>query len=1187
MITETNTEANAETNSGNFVHLHLHTQYSLLDGAIRVKDLIPKVKEYGMNAVAITDHGNMFGIADFYKTAIAAGVKPILGCEAYVAVKDRRDKTSRKSHHLILLARTQEGYKNLKYLVSMGYAEGFYYRPRIDKELLAKHSKGLIACTACLGGEVARSFSQGNYEKAKQSAKSLAECMEPGMFFLEVQNNGYEGQTEYNNALRKIGQELDIPLVATNDCHYLTSEDAKAHTVLMCIGQGKTLEEANGKLHYTDELFLRTPTEMRAVMQHFPDAVENTVKIAEMCENVVPTRNIELPDYKIPEGMDLEEYLRNISHNMLNERFEEFKLVGKEVDTTAYRKRLDLELGVICEMGFPGYFLIVMDFIIWAKKHDIPVGPGRGSGAGSLVAYALKITNLDPIPLGLLFERFLNPERVSMPDFDIDFCKNKREQVIHYVIDKYGENNVGQIATFHQLKSRSVVRDVGRVMALPYGDVDRIAKLVPEGPKVTLAKALEEEEKLRDARREDRQIDQLLSYAERLENLNRHAGMHAAGVVIGNKPLWEYVPVFTAGDRDAGNPLVSQFDMGHVETCGLVKFDFLGLKTLTVIDTALKLVALRPDVEGKIDIDKIPLDVKGVFDLISRGDTWGVFQLESSGFQELLKKLKPDCFEDIIAAVALYRPGPLEGGMVDAFVECKHGRQEIVYPHASLEKILKETYGVIVYQEQVMQSAQILAGYSLGAADIMRRAMGKKKIEEMVKQRNIFVSGCEKNDIPASKANEIFDLIDKFAGYGFNKSHSAAYALITYQTAWLKYHYPVEFLAALLTCDRENTEKIAEYIRLGKKKNIEILQPDINHSQINFSVNYPQGNDDEYGKILFGLGAIKGVGDAALKSIIETRDDGAYRDIFDFAMRVDLSKVNKGVVESLVKAGAFDNTIEGKEINRGQVFGVIEKALERGKFAQKDRESGQTNLFGALTAPAESSDSPSMMVEEVDYNNTLPWSEREILAFEKASVGFFMSGHPMERYEKEASRLTGTTTQNLSSKKDGEEITIAGIMMEYGERKTKTGKRLGLGAMEDLVGRTNIIVFSKNLETNSAALHSSEPLLVRGRVLVDNRGEGEERKIAVTEATLLHEVRTKRTKAVHLHIDSDVFSMDEMEKFKNVLSKHMGRCDAYLEIATPGAVTTMNLPEQYRLSPSDELLYDLSSFNGIQDIMFK
>ncbi|MBN2525498.1 MAG: DNA polymerase III subunit alpha [Deltaproteobacteria bacterium] len=1169
----------------NFVHLHLHTQYSLLDGAIRVKDLIPKVKEYGMNAVAITDHGNMFGIADFYKTAIANDIKPILGCEAYVADKDRRDKTNRKSYHLILLARTQEGYDNLKYLISMGYAEGFYYRPRIDKELLTKHSKGLIACSACLGGEVARAFTYGNYEKAKQAAKSLADCMEPGMFFLEVQNNGYDGQEEYNNALRKIGQELNIPLVATNDCHYLTSEDAKAHTVLMCIGQGSTLEESKGKLHYTDELYLRTPQEMADIMTHFPDAIENTIKIAEMCENVVPTRKIELPDYKLPEGMNLAEYLRKTSHDMLNERFEEFKLVGKEIDTTVYRKRLDIELDVICSMGFPGYFLIVMDFINWAKEHDIPVGPGRGSGAGSLVAYALRITNLDPLPLNLLFERFLNPERVSMPDFDVDFCKNKREQVIHYVIDKYGENNVGQIATFHQLKSRSVVRDVGRVMALPYGDVDKIAKLVPEGPKVTLAKALAEEDKLRDARRDDPQIDQLLTYAERLENLNRHAGMHAAGVVIGNKPLWHYVPVFTAGDRGQGNPLVSQFDMGHVETCGLVKFDFLGLKTLTVIDTAVKLVSKRPDVTEQINMDAIPLDDAGVYDMISKGDTWGVFQLESSGFQELLKKLKPDCFEDIIAAVALYRPGPLEGGMVDTFVECKHGRQEIVYPHPNLEKILKETYGVIVYQEQVMQSAQILAGYSLGAADIMRRAMGKKKMEEMIKQRNIFVEGCEKNNIPASKANEIFDLIDKFAGYGFNKSHSAAYALVTYQTAWLKYHYPAEFLSGLLTCDRENTDKIAEYIRLGKKRNIQVLQPDINHSDIDFSVLYDSENEKLKEKILFGLGAIKGVGDAALRSIIDTRNDGPYADIFDFAMRVDLSKVNKGVFESLTKAGAFDCTTADSNINRGQVFGVIERALERGKSAQKDRESGQTSLFGALAGPSD--DGPGIAIEEANYNNTTSWTEREILTFEKASVGFFMSGHPMERYEKEASRLTGNTTKSLAGKKDGEEIVIGGIMMEYSERKTKSGKRIGLGAVEDLVGRANIIVFPKNLEANSEALYSSEPLLIKGRVLVDSRGESEERKIAVNEATLLTDVRSSRTTEVHLHINADEFPTQEMEQFRTILARHMGRCDAFLEVETPGAVTTLNLPEQFRLSPSDELIYELSRFVGVKDIMFK
>jgi DNA polymerase-3 subunit alpha len=630
------------SSGASFVHLHLHSQYSLLDGAVRLKDLIPRVRELGMSAVAVTDHGNMFGTVDFYKQAIAAGIKPILGCETYVAPGDRGDKSKRGAYHLILLARNAEGYRNLKYLVSMGYVQGFYYNPRIDKALLAERSSGLIGASACLGGEVAQAFLQGGFAKAKDVAATYRGIFEPGAFFLEVQSNGYEGQAEYNEALRRIGQELDIPLLATNDVHYLTADDAKAHHVLMAIGKGVTLDDPKADFHYTDELYMRSSEEMHEVLRRFPDALENTVRVAEMCESVTPTGPLELPDFKVPAGTTLDVYLRRTAHEMLNRRFEEFERAGIRVDTNQYRKRLDLELDVICEMNYAGYFLIVQDFIRYAKEQGIPVGPGRGSGAGSLTAYALRITNLDPIPLNLLFERFLNPERQSMPDFDIDFCKDGREQVISYVVGKYGVENVGQIATFHQLRSRSVVRDVGRVMGMPYLDVDRIARLVPEGPKVTLAAAVLEEDKLKQLRREDPKVDELLSYAERLENLNRHAGMHAAGVVIGNRPLWEYVPVFTGAERDTPTQLVSQFDMNYVEDCGLVKFDFLGLKTLTVIRNAVDLVNRRPGIAAPVDIDALPFDDPKVYELISSGNTWGVFQLESRGFQELLRRLKPD-----------------------------------------------------------------------------------------------------------------------------------------------------------------------------------------------------------------------------------------------------------------------------------------------------------------------------------------------------------------------------------------------------------------------------------------------------------------------------------------------------------------------------------------------------------------
>ena len=1183
--------------SASFVHLHLHSQYSLLDGAVRVRDLIAKVKELGMPAVAVTDHGNMFGAFDFYRQAIAAGVKPILGCETYVAPGDRRDKSKRGAYHLILLARDTEGYRNLKYLVSMAYVEGFYYNPRVDKELLAANSRGLIGASACLGGEVAQAFQSGGYAKARDAAASYKAIFEPGAFYLEVQSNGYEGQAEYNDALRRIGQELDLPLLATNDVHYLGADDAKAHRVLMAIGKGVTLDDPKADFHYTDELYLRSADEMRDVMRRFPDAVENTLKIAEQCEAVTPAGPLELPTFKTPEGVGLEEFLRRTAHEALNRRFETFERAGITVDTNQYRKRLDLELAVICDMNFAGYFLIVQDFIRYAKDNGIPVGPGRGSGAGSLVAYALGITNLDPIPLSLLFERFLNPERKSMPDFDVDFCKDRREEVIAYVAEKYGAANVGQIATFHQLKSRSVVRDVGRVMGLAYGDVDKIAKLVPEGPKVTLAGALEEEEKLKQLRREDPKVDELLGYAARLENLNRHAGMHAAGVVIGNRPLWEYVPVFTGADRDAPTQLVSQFDMNFVEDCGLVKFDFLGLKTLTVIHKAVDLVNRRPDRAAPLDIDLLDLDDSTVYELISSGNTWGVFQLESRGFQELVKRLKPDCFEDVVAAVALYRPGPLEGGMVDQFVECKHGRQAITYPHPKLEKILKETYGVIVYQEQVMQAAQLLAGYSLGAADIMRRIMGKKKAEEMAKERNRFVAGCDENGIDGALANEIFDLIDKFAGYGFNKSHSAAYALITFQTAWLKAHYPVEFEAALLTCDRENTDKIAEYIRLGRELGTRVEKPDLNRSDVDFSVRFeaaPARSSPDSGEakgggrgvILFGLGAIKGVGDAALKAILEARRDGPFEDVFDFAMRVDLGKVNKAVMEALVRSGAFDGCPGSRGVNRGLVFGALERAVERGKSAQKDREVGQTSLFGALAAPA--SKAGEAGAAEIGYAGLKPWSEREVLAYEKAAVGFFMSGHPMERYAGEAARLTGSTTASLAACADRDEISVAGFVMEFSERKTKAGKRLGLGAIEDLHGRANLIVFGRELDEYGQVLRSDEPLLIKGTVLVDEREDGEEKKIRLVEAVPLLDVRTKRTREVHVHIDGTAFAADSFESLKRLLEKSPGRCDAFLEVTLPGrSRTTIALPEQLRLAPSDDLLNGLRDLPGVRDVEFR
>ncbi|MDD5309499.1 MAG: DNA polymerase III subunit alpha [Deltaproteobacteria bacterium] len=1175
------------SSTSDFVHLHLHSQYSLLDGAVRLDDLMTQVRAFGMPAVAVTDHGNMFGAVDFYLKAIAAGVKPIIGSEVYVAAGDRRDRTSRAAHHLILLARNDEGYQNLMFLVSMGYLEGFYYHPRIDKPLLGARSAGLIGATSCLGGEVATAFREGGYERAKEAARSLRDLFEPGHFFLEVQNNGYAGQIEYNAALRRMGAELELPLIATNDTHFLAREDAQAHRVLMCIQKGVTLDDPKADKRYTDEIYFRSAAEMKAALPEYLDAIENTLKVAEMCVAAIDIGHNRMPEYKAPGDEPLPSYLRRTAHEMLNRRFEEFDATAKIVDRAAYRKRLDSELDVICNMGFPGYFLIVHDFIAYAKGKGIPVGPGRGSGAGSLVAYSLRITDLDPIPLNLLFERFLNPERVSMPDFDIDFCKDRREEVISYVTEKYGRDNVGQIATFHLMKSRSVVRDVGRAMGMAYGDVDRIAKLIPEGPEMSLAAAYKAEPRLGEARKKDRRVDELLSYAERLENLNRHAGMHAAGVVISSKPLWEHVPVFRTQDRDQVTHVVCQYDMKHVEKVGLVKFDFLGLKTLTIIDTAVGLISKRPDRKEPLDILKLKLDDEKVYRLISSGDTLGVFQLESRGFQELVRRLQPDCFEDIVAAVALYRPGPLEGGMVDQFVECKHGRMPIKHLHPRLEPILKETYGVIVYQEQVMQAAQILAGYSLGAADIMRRAMGKKKPEEMEKERLKFVSGAVQRGILAASATEIFDLIDKFAGYGFNKSHSAAYALITYQTAWLKAHYPVEFEAAMLTCQREETDRIAKYVAAGREHGVEVLPPDINESDEHFKVIYPPGNLDG-AAILFGLSAIKGVGQAALASILEARREGPFADIFEFCRRIDLAKVNRAVVESLVKAGAFDSLTARLKVNRGQIFGVLDRALEQGRTAQRDRETGQTSLFGMLGGGPKGEDRKVGQVG-ADYFDTKGWDEREVLAAEQKTLGFFMSGHPMARHAKEAERLTDTTSETVAGRRQGEKVTLAGVVMEYKEKTTKQGKRLATFALEDLSGRTEVVAYSEALAKNGPVLTSGDPLFVTGAVRVDSR-DGEEERVVVMldEAMPLQEVRHRRTREVHVHVDAEVFGREATARMKTILEGHPGRCDAFLEVVIPGrSVTTVALPESLRVAPSDEFIAAMSAVDGVETIEFR
>ena len=1179
-----------------FTHLHLHTLYSLLDGAIRMKDLIKTVKEKGMTSVAVTDHGNMFGAIDFYKKAKEGGIKPIIGLEAYVAgPKGREDKTEKVANHLILLAKNEEGYSNLRYLASTGYLHGFYYHPRIDKKILKERSKGLVGLTACLGGEVTSACFRGDMDHARRAANEYKEIFEPGNFFLEIQSNGMPEQELANANLKQLARDVDLPLVATADAHYIKREDARAHELLMCIASGKTLADNKRMKHSTDKLYVTSPEEMRAYFSDVPEAVDNTMRISDMCNVELKLGKPMLPTFKVPDGHTPDSFMAELATRGLNDRFKE---LNYPVDREQYLNRLAMEIAVITKMGFASYFLIVQDFINWAKEHGIPVGPGRGSGAGSIVAYALKITDLDPIPYNLLFERFLNPERVSMPDFDIDFCQDRRDEVIHYVGRKYGENNVGQIITFGSLKAKSVLRDVCRVFGLPYSEGDRFAKLVPEVLNITLKQAIygDLEKEIAGEARLKEMIDKptkltevdgkeittkdVLEIGLALEGLHRQAGLHAAGVVIADKPLWEYVPVYQPPGEKV---LVTQFAKDEVEAAGLVKFDFLGLKTLTVIQNALDLVNRGRADADKILREKIPIDDKALFDLISAGDTGGVFQMESSGFTEMVMKLKPSCFEDVIAAGALYRPGPLDAGMVDVFINRKHGREKVVYPHPALEPVLKDTYGVIVYQEQVMQISQVLGGYSLGRADLLRRAMGKKKASVMAEERAGFLAGCNEKKVDPKVAGEIFDLMEKFAEYGFNKSHSAAYGLITIHTAWLKARYPVEFMAALLTSEKDNTDKVVSYIAEARSKGQEVLPPDVNHSFMAFGA--------IEGKIRFGLGAIKGVGEGAIAAILEARATVPFKDLFDFCERVDSRRVNKKVVEALVKAGAFDFEKRGRK----QLFETIERAVERGSSSQRDKAVGQESLFGLFDA------GPKGGGLKNEYAQVEEWTEKERLGHEKESIGFYVSGHPLHAYDKELKRYARPITIIQRARRD-DKITIAGVVAQLRERPTKTGKRMAWVTLEDLSGSVELVCFpgreagrsvmgkdgkwSKGgarpgYEQWEPLLKSDEPILVTGTVQINNRDEeSPSSELIVEEVQSLREVREKRVKRLELRLSVTMATDERLQKLSELVKKHAGATPIAVALLMPGEAEALIGGTTLKVQISDELLESVNRLFG-------
>ncbi len=1145
-----------------FVHLHVHTQYSLLDGANQIDALVQETKNFGMPAVAVTDHGNLFGAIEFYQKATAAGIKPIIGCEAYMAPKSRRDREGQgqfahnEYFHLILLAANRTGYQNLLKLASKAYLEGFYYKPRMDKELLAEHHEGLIALSGCLSGEVPYLIGKDRLDDAVRTAAEYRDLFGKDNYFLEVQENAVPEQQIANKGLREIHKRLGIPLVATNDCHYLKKADARVHDILLCLQTGKTVNEPNRMRFNTDQLYVKSTEEMLAAFHEWPEAVWNTSRVAELCELNFTFGKSHLPHYTVPEGETLETYLDTLAQKGLVERLRERP---SGIPEAQYHQRLRDELTVITSMGFAGYFLIVWDIINFARSRGIPVGPGRGSSAGSLVAYALRITDLDPLVYGLLFERFLNPERVSLPDIDMDFCMDRRPEVINYVVDKYGKDHVCQIITFGTMKAKAAIRDVGRVMEMPYAEVDRLAKLVPDQLNITLDEALAAEPRLKELVDTDAKIREVFETARALEKSPRHASTHAAGVVISQDPLTAHVPLYK-GTKE-GDEIVTQFPMGDVEKVGLVKFDFLGLKTLTMIAHAERLINQGG---GTFTIASIPFTDAKTFALVSSGQTAGVFQLESAGMRDLLTGLRPDRFEDIIASIALYRPGPMD--LIPDFVKRKQGKIPMTYEVPALEEILKETYGVIVYQEQVMAIANKIAGFSLGQADILRRAMGKKKPEEMAKLRAQFLEGAKKHKLTDRKAEKLFELIQKFAGYGFNKSHAAAYAVVTYQTAYLKTHHPNEFMAALLTSEMGNTDKVVRYINECRDLGIKVLPPDVNESGKDFSV-IQEG-------IRFGLAAIKNVGEGAIEAIIKAREDGGpYASFFDFCHRVDIRKVNKRALECLIKAGAFDTT----GARRAQLAAVLDRTVDQAMAAQQAESKGQTSIFAAFESPED----PSSRRGTLPFDESLPdlpeWDEGQLLKCEKELIGFYITSHPLARYTDAVARFSTTSTDRLSEVTEAKEVKLCGLVGSVKQTMTKRGDRMAYITLEDLDGMVEVIVFPDLYKTAAALITLDTAVQVTGTL---DRGDKATR-IKATKIAGLADLLTSAYTRVSIQVSSGDASHQSLHQLRDVLRRHPGPCPVYLTVTIPDHFESLiAVAPDLRVLPNDRLVGDIEELIG-------
>jgi DNA polymerase-3 subunit alpha len=1145
-----------------FVHLHLHTDYSMLDGACNIERLVKRVKDLDMPAVAMTDHGNIFGAVAFANSAKEAGVKPILGCELYICKREdhRTDKEGDSYNHLIVLAENEEGYRNLVKIVSEASLHGFYYKPRVSKKFLAEHSRGLVGLSACLKGEVAERLTEGKYDAAREAATTFSDIFGKGNFYLEIQDQGLPEEARIQSNLLKLEKELEIPLVATNDSHYLCEDDAHAQDVMVCIQTGKSINDAN-RLKFTgNQFYVKSGPEMAKVFLGYESVLTRTLEIAERCNVRLEKVHDPFPKFEVPAGYSLPDYFEHITRegfaNRLNLLREVQASGGLKHSLEEYEHRLSREIGMIRQMQFAGYFLIVWDFIRYAKERSIPVGPGRGSAAGSLVAYALAITDIDPLQNELLFERFLNPERISLPDIDIDFCMNRRSEVIAYVTEKYGRDQVAQIITFGTMAAKAALKDSGRAMDIPYAEVDRIGKMIPTTLNITIDQALKDSPPLAAAYQNEPQTQELIDTAKKLEGLVRNAGVHAAGVVISPLPLTDLVPLH----RTKNDEIVTAYDMKAVEKLGLLKMDFLGLTTLTIIDDALRLIEQTRG--EKLDLQKLALDDQVTYERVFHtGLTSGVFQFESHGMRDVLRRYKPTSVEDLTALNSLYRPGPIQGGMIEDFVERKWGRKKVEYELPELEPLLKETFGVIVYQEQVMQIANRLAGYSLGEADLLRRAMGKKDPEAMAKQRERFVRGASERGFPQKKIEKLFDLMEQFAGYGFNKSHSAAYALLAYQTAYLKTHYPVEFMAALLTSVSGSTDDVVKYINECREMGIAVEPPDVNVSDAYFT---PHG-----GAIRFGLAAVKNVGHNAIESIVAARQEcGAFNSVFQFCEKVDLHLLNKRVVESLIKSGAMDQL--GR---RAQLMAVIDSAMEHAQKAHKDAALGQHGLFGVF----QQEEAPHA---EKPLPNIPDWDEHQRLGFEKEILGFFITGHPLEKYREKLldfNALSTTAVAELKSSTGRDEVLVGGILKNIRVAKSKKGDLYAQGQLEDMNGSIDVLCFADAYRRLADKLKLAVPVLAKGGVRVE---DGANSKLMIGDITPLEEAQPKLPNHLRIKIPVEDISADKIDELHTLCAERKGTARVLFDLERKGDFTVVMEAEGYNVLPDRAFIHRVEELCG-------